>query len=205
METLSKQQIDFIDHYLEHSGIQFSDVRLELTDHVASELEEKLNGSETDFYNAFKNYMAIHKRELLKSEKHFKKEMDKKLGLQILKNALKPEILLIAAFLFFGYRQLDFLYSVDFTGTWLWILTIYALIVGLLFYIGKYRKLLGMQRLAYQYNWFSGYPLLFIKPYLTYMSVGDQVFMAIMILINVSLFYTGIKMHRDYRHNYQLS
>ena len=48
---LSKEQIQYIDEYLNRSGVQFWDVRLELLDHFSTGIEEKMtneNKSKTE-------------------------------------------------------------------------------------------------------------------------------------------------------------
>ncbi len=42
MKNLTPEQIKFIDTYLKNSGVEFLDVRVEMIDHVASAIEEKL-------------------------------------------------------------------------------------------------------------------------------------------------------------------
>ena len=48
---LSKEQIEFIDHRLENDGIKYWDIRIELLDHVVSDIEKrmKVENSENDF------------------------------------------------------------------------------------------------------------------------------------------------------------
>jgi hypothetical protein len=64
---LSKEEIRFIDTYLEKSDVIFVDLRAELTDHIATGVEEKMYHERIDFYDAFKEYMIKNKKELLKS------------------------------------------------------------------------------------------------------------------------------------------
>ncbi|QTD36513.1 hypothetical protein JL193_10170 [Polaribacter batillariae] len=47
---LTKEQIQFIDHRLENEGIKYWDIRIEMLDHVVSDLENKLT-SETSEYD----------------------------------------------------------------------------------------------------------------------------------------------------------
>lgn len=205
MKALSKEQVEFIDRYLKKSGIQYVDVRLELTDHVASELERKINKEKINFRAAFKDYMAAHKRELLKSKRSFMWAMDKKVLLGTLRNFKKPLVLMIAVILFFSYRQLDFIDLADPKGVWLKVVLVYALLMLAVFSIAKYRTFLGMQRVATYWNLLLGLPMLVFKPHMAFFSLGDQIFVAYIILMNAALFYTGIKMHRNYRKNHQLS
>ena len=64
---LSNEEIKFIDTYLEKSDVIFVDLRAEMTDHIATGVEEKMEHEKIDFYDAFKEYMVKNKRELLKS------------------------------------------------------------------------------------------------------------------------------------------
>ena len=66
---LSKEQIRFIDNYLRKSEVFFVDTRMELTDHIATAVEEKMQAENLDFYDAFKNYMVVNKKKLLKQNK----------------------------------------------------------------------------------------------------------------------------------------
>ncbi|WP_159801323.1 hypothetical protein [Flavobacterium sp. MK4S-17] len=67
MHKLNLEQLKFIDTYLKNSGIEYVDVRIEMTDHVASAIEDM----EGDFLDCFKEYMLQHKKELLKSKYNF--------------------------------------------------------------------------------------------------------------------------------------
>lgn len=64
---LTPQEINFIDNYLLKSDVIFADVRVEMTDHVATAVENKMETEALDFYDAFRNYMAVNKKELLAS------------------------------------------------------------------------------------------------------------------------------------------
>ena len=88
MKTLTTQNLKFIDNYLKKSEIFYDDIRMELTDHIASAIEEKMKVDNIDFYDAFKSYMILNKKELLKkfSGSGFKSfEPIKSFGLFLLK------------------------------------------------------------------------------------------------------------------------
>lgn len=68
---LNKSQIEFIDNYLQKSDVYFVDIRAELTDHVASAVEEKMLVEGLEFYDAFKTFMVVNKKELLKPKNYF--------------------------------------------------------------------------------------------------------------------------------------
>lgn len=49
---LTKEQVQYIDEYLNRSGVQFWDVRLELLDHFSTGIEEKMTNDEMSFEEA---------------------------------------------------------------------------------------------------------------------------------------------------------
>lgn len=51
---LSKENIQFIDNYLKNSGVSYFDIRMEMLDHVATAVEQKMTVENLDFYDAFK-------------------------------------------------------------------------------------------------------------------------------------------------------
>ena len=106
---LTKEQIQFIDTYLENSDVVFADIRMEMVDHVASDIESRMQASTTnDFYNVFKGYMVQNKAKLLKDNRQFFKSADIKIWRAFLKEFLNPLTLLIFLASFGGFY---FLYS----------------------------------------------------------------------------------------------
>ena len=63
---LTKENIQFIDNYLLKSEVFYADIRMEMIDHVASAAEVKMESDNLDFYDAFKNFMVVSKKEILK-------------------------------------------------------------------------------------------------------------------------------------------
>ncbi len=92
---LDQHQLSFIDTYLKNSGIAYVDLRMEMLDHVATGVLETMNGENTSFYEAFKSYMVVNKKELLKWNKKFRKVTDVKV-LQALKTNLCTPISALA-------------------------------------------------------------------------------------------------------------
>lgn len=71
MKQLSSEKIQFINDYLEKSDVIFVDIRAELTDHIASAVEEKMEAENLDFYDAFKDFMIQNKKQLLRNRNSF--------------------------------------------------------------------------------------------------------------------------------------
>jgi len=113
MLQLDKEQIQFIDNYLDNSDVVYADIRMEMVDHVASGIEARIDAGDTrDFYYIFKDYMVENKRKLLDDNKRFLKSADKKILKAILKELAKPLTLIIFVLAFLGFymafNYLDF-------------------------------------------------------------------------------------------------
>src|SRR5690606_13225954 len=62
---LTVEELTFIDTFLQKSEVRFKDIRIELTDHIAEAVEAKMAANNHPFYDAFKDYMAVNKRDLI--------------------------------------------------------------------------------------------------------------------------------------------
>ena len=65
---LTEAQIGHIDKALKGIGIAYRDIRQEMTDHVATSLED-MEGD--NFYLNLKHYMHVHKKELIATNYRF--------------------------------------------------------------------------------------------------------------------------------------
>ena len=136
MQKLTKDDIQFIDNYLYSSEVVFTDIRLEMVDHVASEIEFLMNNGDTrEFYYVFKDYMVNNKAFLLKSNKKYYKSSDKKIFKSIFKNifSIKGIVVFLMVFL-----SLYFLNTVLDQGLFFQVLRGLPFVVFLLF-AGIYR------------------------------------------------------------------
>ena len=66
---LTKENLRFIDNYLKNSEVIYTDIRLEMLDHISTAVEHKMNEEQSEFYDAFKDYMVENKKEMMKSNK----------------------------------------------------------------------------------------------------------------------------------------
>lgn len=98
---LSKENILFIDSYLKKSEVVFDDLRQELVDHTASAIACKMISDNSDFYDAFKEYMVENKKDILKAGM-VNQRVNLKLALLKFFNFLKiKEVVLFSVVLFF--------------------------------------------------------------------------------------------------------
>jgi hypothetical protein len=93
---LSKEELQFIDTYLVNSDVNYIDVRLELTDHIATAIEQELEGQTArTFYEAFKDYMIRHKKNLMKNCEAQKTKLRDKIIMKFLKSFVSFEVLFL--------------------------------------------------------------------------------------------------------------
>jgi hypothetical protein len=92
---LEQEELVFIDTYLKNSGIEFLDLRLEMVDHVASGVLKKMDSEKVSFYEAFKGYMVVHKKELFQWDKKFREITDKKMLGKVGSQFLSPWSLVV--------------------------------------------------------------------------------------------------------------
>ncbi len=112
MNTLTKENIQFIDNYLGNSGIIYNDVRLEMVDHIAAGIEEQMNTGDTrGFYAIFKDYMVENKQTILNNHKMFIKATDKRVIKTLFKQLFSIKgwllFIIIGLTLYFGLNQLE--------------------------------------------------------------------------------------------------
>ena len=103
---LTKEYIQFIDNYLKNSEVVYYDIRMEMLDHVATAVEQKMEAENLDFYDAFKSYMVVNKKEILKGNK-FWSVYSKDTILNFLKFLLHPIMILIGVSFYFFYKNIE--------------------------------------------------------------------------------------------------
>jgi len=112
MIRLEKEDIQFIDTYLENSDVVFADIRMEMVDHVASDIEDRMNTGDTrSFYDVFKDYMLENKKVLLDNNDKFVKQTTKILSNQLLKSFFSIKSFLVVvvftAIIYFCFNNYD--------------------------------------------------------------------------------------------------
>jgi len=103
MTKLSAENIQFIDNYLENSNVIYADIRMEMTDHVASEIENITDTNKKEpFYHVFKTYMVENKASLLSENKKFIKSVVNQNMKLILKELIAIKTILLFVSLLFS-------------------------------------------------------------------------------------------------------
>lgn len=101
---LTTDNIHFIDNYLKNCEVIYYDIRMEMLDHVATAVEQKMEAENLDFYDAFKSYMVANKMEILKGNKLWP-GFSKDITLNFLKFLLHPIIIVIGVSFYFFYKN----------------------------------------------------------------------------------------------------
>jgi hypothetical protein len=199
MKNLTPEQIRFIDTYLKNSGVEFLDIRVEMIDHVASSIEDKLEEDETlNFYDAFKSYMVLNKKSLLKSANRAKWSVDFKVLVDIKKELLKTPLL------FTGFGLTAVLYKVEIARleNSRWFLIPLAIVIITAYFIPvilNYKlKISFLNRLsvyAYLMNYMFYLMSTYFEPAADWLSVGY----GLLIWANLGVLLTAFKMSAYYK------
>jgi len=83
---LTEEQIQFIDRALADADFKYSDIRYEITDHIATAIERQ----EGDFYVNFDSYIQAHRSEIFKTKRQFIKLARRKAITALGNNLCKP-------------------------------------------------------------------------------------------------------------------
>jgi hypothetical protein len=137
---LTAENIQFIDNYLKNSEVIYYDIRMEMLDHVATAVEQKMKAENLDFYDAFKSYMVANKKEVLKGNKEeglYFKDPLKKFG----RFVIQPLQLLLALCVFMGvYFSTIYFGLKDFYKHYFWLIIISYLIFGFIHFLLTRKK-----------------------------------------------------------------
>ncbi len=66
---LNKNQIQFIDGYLQRNDVIYVDIRAEMIDHIATAVEEKMKVEDIEFHDAFVSYVNSNRKEIFSINK----------------------------------------------------------------------------------------------------------------------------------------
>lgn len=103
---LKKEDILFIDGYLKKEGINYTDVRYEMVDHIACSVEEKMEAQQSGFQYAFRAYMASNRKEIMANNRKFVQLTSKKALSILFKNFIKPPFILLTVMFFLLFYSL---------------------------------------------------------------------------------------------------
>ena len=213
MVTLDKEDIAFIENYLEHSDISYADIRMEMTDHVASEIEALMSAQNTNFYDTFKTYMITNKATLLDANKQFVKAADqallKKLWIELIRI---PTLLLCCSLVFFVHKvllsvEVDALQDVI-SSLPILSMVPFCIVYVLVLKIYKLPRFSGVERLGFLYfmsfqiiNIMSTFPKFLVQSTDDFLMVS--IVFTLVITLNILLIKITFRTVQEYRHGYK--
>ena len=215
MKRLSKEQIQFIDNYLEHSDVFYADIRMEMIDHVGAAIESDMREQNTeDFYTVFKDYMVANKSSLLESNKSFLNNVDKGLFKRLFKLMIKPKaillfvVLVVCAFAMISKngheRVVDLFYWFPFVS-----IVPFLILYTITLRIFKISRFSGIERMAFVYMVFFqilNLSRILFRGYFsteTANSVVISIVISIMVFVSMLLLQLTYQILNEYRINYK--
>lgn len=213
MYKLSKEEIQFIDTYLENSGVKHADIRMEMVDHVASGIEEVLVDDSNSFYDTFKAYMVANKHQLLKDNKKFISQVDIKIMKRIVKNILSIPSLIILIITYFGFVKFKSVYGAEVFKDYLFDISILGLILlssgyflGLAFV--KMNRFVGVERMVFPFMIFVQLSNMMSHTFKNMSTDYNGLDISVLVLsmltlIVLVLLQTTVQMHLQYKRQYK--
>lgn len=212
-QNLSIENIQFIDTYLTKSGIHFTDIKIEMIDHVASEINQRIEDGDTrDFYYIFKDYMVENKAFLIKVEDKFYKASDKKILKSFLKKSCSLKGVLLLLTIFFSFRILENILDLQQVSRIVKYAPFAIMIFGILLYLLltriKKERYSSLERIGIyffvisQINFYS--PLIEIEHIsnskLLWSEIGSSIIIFVLIILTASAF----ELKKEYQFNYNI-
>jgi hypothetical protein len=207
---LTTEEIEFIQNYLKNSGVEYIDTRAELVDHVASEIEDRLEVRQTsNFYNEFKAYMLQHKKSLLKNIHKYRWALDKRILKQVVINLLHKNVIAIFALLVLlglvlikathiSVEDLKLSYVIVTAGV------IFLSVVYPIFWFRKH-KISVINRAAILCYLMNYLLFQYIEKLVDENFIYYSAFILVITWVNVSFAFTQLKYFNFYRNKFQLS
>lgn len=214
MNILQKDQIQFIENYLENSNIRYADIRMEMTDHVASAIEMRIrSGDNRAFYDIFKDYMVEHKSTLLKNNKAFIKSADKTILKQFGNRLIRPTSIVFSAIMFIVFRKLLHNIDPETLRSLIYALPILSIVPFCIVYLltikwFKLSRFSGIERLGFVYVMVFQLYNLVISLLRIHLRNPEDVFIlalsfALVLTISLSMVFLTIKTVNQYRLEYK--
>lgn len=159
MAKLSTIKISWIDDHLYNMGVKYMDIRYEMVDHIASELEQQ----EGDFNENLEEYFIMHSNEILKQNKRARRTATLKAIKLYFKTMVMPSVVLAAIIM----GALSYFASFLVENEDLYISGLYALLVMLipLFWVSRGNRDISVLR-----------PMVLINSFLYLLYQGSNIF-----------------------------
>lgn len=136
MKRLTVEETGHILSYLENLGIQYVDIRFEMMDHIATDIELRMEQQQLDFHGAFEIYIAKHEKSLKEWGRSLSGTVLKKILINIGKQLRKPIISMIGLLSFALLKGLSAYIAPEKLVEIVPLLTLLAVFLSYIFYYG---------------------------------------------------------------------
>lgn len=191
---LNKNQIQFIDGYLQRNDVIYVDIRAEMIDHIATGVEEKMKVEDIEFHDAFVNYVNSNRKEIFSMNKNIWR-----FALPEIKNYFiyffKPTSLFLVVFIIALYFFLNKNGYQNFVKETLPMYVLGSIVVVsflsfIYFGIIKKQQYFFVEKNGIVFLILYWIDLFFLKPFQKSESLSDGLTVAFMCLFSVYVFYT---------------
>ncbi len=197
---LNKNQIQFIDGYLQRNDVIYVDIRAEMIDHIATAVEEKMKVEDIEFHDAFVSYVNSNRKEIFSMNKKTWQST-----LPELKNYfrffLKPKslfavILIITLFFIFRETMVYAYLKEDLWFCFLLILLSYSVLSMIYFYGIKKKRYYFIERTNIVLSILYWINLFLFKPFENQEYTSDVLTIVFMCLFVVYVLYALNQMNK---------
>jgi hypothetical protein len=186
---------------------------MEMTDHVASEIELLMDSDQTEFYDTFKSYMLSNKSILLNNNKRYIRGADKSILRRLWVELVKLPTLLVFSLIFFiSYKWLSTI-EVESLRHYMALFPVVSIVPFCTVYVValkmfKLPRFSGIERLAFLYmfcfqllNFMSSFSGLYIQSKSNFYIVA--IVMSIIATLSLLIIKITIMIINQYRKNYK--
>ncbi|MFN8326028.1 hypothetical protein [Flavobacterium sp.] len=190
---LNKNQIQFIDGYLQRNDVIYVDIRAEMIDHIATGVEEKMKVEDIEFHDAFVSYVNSNRKEIFSMNKNSWRNTFLELK-NYFRFFLKPKslfaVVLIIA-LFFSLRETEFYTFIkeDLSFYFLLIFLGYSVLSMIYFYGIKKKRYYFIERTNIVLSILYWINLFIFKPFEKQKYISDVLTIVFMCLFAIYVLY----------------
>ena len=197
---LNKNQIQFIDGYLQRNDVIYVDIRAEMIDHIATGVEEKMKVEDIEFHDAFVSYVNSNRKEIFSMNKNSWRSTFLELK-NYFRFFLKPKslfaVVLIIA-LFFSLRETEFYTFIkeDLSFYFLLIFLGYSVLSMIYFYGIKKKRYYFIERTNIVLSILYWINLFIFKPFEKQKYISDVLTIVFMCLFVIYVLYALNQMNK---------
>lgn len=197
---LNKNQIQFIDGYLQRNDVIYVDIRAEMIDHIATGVEEKMKVEDIEFHDAFVSYVNSNRKEIFSMNKNSWRSTFLELK-NYFRFFLKPKslfavVLIIALFFSLGETEFYTFIKEDLSFYFLLIFLGYSVLSMIYFYGIKKKRYYFIERTNIVLSILYWINLFIFKPFEKQKYISDVLTIVFMCLFVIYVLYALNQMNK---------